>query len=69
MDNYTVHPTPATATANDKYYVKRGNEPEMLPCADMAEAVEIATFLNEPKREAYLSAIFWREFPGKVKLS
>ena len=68
MSTYTVRHTPATLTANERYWVKRGDEPEMLPCADPAEALEIAAFLNEPHRAAVLSEMFWREFPGKTTL-
>jgi len=63
---YTVHHTPATLTRNEKYYVKRGDEPEMLPCASPNEALEIAGFLNDPHRAAHVSEMFWREFPNKI---
>ena len=63
---YTVYPKPATETANEKYYVKRGDEPEMLPCASEYEALVIAGFLNETHRTAHVSEMFWREYPNKI---
>ena len=63
---YTVHSEPADPRRNESYFVRKTGTDELLPCADIGEAGEIAKLLSD--RPALYAEFIWREFPGKTTL-
>ena len=66
MSAYTVYSAPADIHRNERHYVRKTGTGDLLPCADIGEAGEIAKLLSD--RPALYAEFIWREFPGKTTL-